>query len=62
MINDEMTVDEALDELGWTHADLADRLGIHRVTVTRAIHEPPKYITAYLDLAVAIHRLWYSAR
>lgn len=43
-------------ELGWTAGDLAERLGVHRNTVSRwrSGGSVPKFVAAYLDIVVRV--------
>lgn len=44
--------------LGWSRAELARRLGVHRNTADLwATKGPPKYARAYLELAVRVAAL-----
>ncbi len=47
----------ALDRLGWSKKDLADKLGISRVAVSKWADSPPSYAIAYLELALKIKDL-----
>lgn len=47
----------ALDELGWSKARLARKLGVHVNTVTKWGDEPPEYARAYLEAVVSKKRL-----
>jgi len=45
-----------LAELGWSRGDLCTRLGLHRNTPGRWGDSPPKYVMAYLAIAVDMKR------
>lgn len=52
-----MTVDDlsrTLAELGWSKAELCRRLGLSKDAPRRWISGPPKYVVAYLDLALSL--------
>ena len=48
---------EMLKELGWSKAELGRRLGISSNSVSAWKDRPPRYVLAYLELAVAAKRL-----
>lgn len=50
----------ALDALGWSRGSFADRLGIHRNTISKwnRSGEVPGYAAAFLSLAIEIRRLY----
>lgn len=53
-----LTVDQALDELGWSQAELSRRLGVHENTVIQwKALGMPEYAQAYLRLAIDVRAL-----
>lgn len=55
--NSQALVDDfhaALKNLGWTKAELCRRLGLSKDAPRRWIEGPPKYVVAYLDLALSL--------
>ena len=54
-----MKCEKWLSELGWSKAELAERLGVFASSVSRwsSSSAYPKYAEAYLELAIEIHRL-----
>lgn len=44
-------LDEALDRLGWSKAELCRRLGLHRNTPSRW-SEVPRYVAEYLRVSL----------
>lgn len=53
-----LTVDQALDVLGWTQAELSRRMGVHENTVAQwKALGMPDYAAAYLRLAMDVRGL-----
>lgn len=48
---------KVLQELGWSKAELARRLGLSANAVSAWGDLPPRYAQAYLDLALRVKRL-----
>ena len=52
----------ALKRLGWTKAELGKRLGKSADSVSRWGEDPPRYVWAYLDLALELKRIRDAAQ
>jgi DNA-binding transcriptional regulator YiaG len=50
-------LNQALDMLGWSKGDLAERLNVHRNTVSNWGRRVPGYVAAYVMLALKVRRL-----
>lgn len=47
-------MEDALKRLGWSKAELSRRLGVLASTVSGWRNDPPRYVTAYLALALEL--------
>ncbi|WP_430430207.1 helix-turn-helix domain-containing protein [Oceanicaulis sp.] len=53
---------DALKELGWSKADLGRKLGKSPDSVSRWGDNPPRYVMAYIELALELKRIKDAAR
>lgn len=53
---------DALKELGWSKADLSRKLGKSPDSVSRWGDSPPRYVMAYIELALELKRIKDAAR